>query len=266
MIELLGRPAIPTPLFFDIDFSWAEELRFRLKSLGYRVTITAILLKAIGLAQRNHPSTRTTSTPWGQILQLNEVVAGFTVEKFVDNEPAVFFGAIDNPDTKSLLDISAEVCEYATKEPDELPQLNLEHRFSNLPWLLRRIILVLGLVFPAVRLKYLGATFGFSSLGRSGVKVVIPPCVGAVTFGMGAVEERAVVHAGKVVVRPMGTIVINFDHRLIDGAPVARFMQDVKELVEGGLAPIIETELKAANIKPQEELLDQLAHAVVRQV
>ena len=92
----------------------------------------------------------------------------------------------------------------------------------------------------------MGATFGFSSLGKSGVLVVIPPCISAVTFGMGAVEERAVVRAGKIVVRPIATIVTNFDHRLIDGAPVARFMQEVKQLMEGGLAPIIEDELRAS--------------------
>jgi hypothetical protein len=243
LIEILGCSSIPTPLFFNIDLSWAEEIRSKFKDMGYRVTITSILLKAIGLAQRDHPATRTARTPWGQILQLNDIAAGFTVEKFIDNQPSVFFGLIKDPDTKSLIEISAEVNEYAANEATQLPQLNIEERFSHLPWLARRVIILLGLVFPGVRLRYLGATFGFSSLGKLDVQVVIPPCVAAVTFGIGAVEDRVVVHEGEIVIRPMATIVLNFDHRLIDGAPAARFMLDIKELLEGGLAPIIEKEL-----------------------
>jgi pyruvate/2-oxoglutarate dehydrogenase complex dihydrolipoamide acyltransferase (E2) component len=253
MVEILGRASIPTPLFFDIDFSWAEELRAKLKQLGYRITITSILLKAIALAQRNHPCTRSAHTPWGQVLHLNDIVAGFTVEKFIDSEPAVFFGLIKDPDIKSLIQISVEVNQYATCEPAQIPQLNLEELFSHLPWLFRRIIIALGLIFPAVRLRYLGATFGFSSLGKSGVKMVIPPSVCAVTFGMGEVEARPVVRNGKIEIRPMASIVLNFDHRLLDGAPAARFMHEVKELLEGGLEPIIEEELKEASLLRQSQ-------------
>jgi pyruvate/2-oxoglutarate dehydrogenase complex dihydrolipoamide acyltransferase (E2) component len=250
MIEILGRSAIATPLFFEVDLSWAEALRAKFAKLGHRITITSIMLKAISVAQRNHPATRTTSTPWGQVLQLNDVAAGFTVEKFIEGEPAVFFGLIKDSDTKSLVDISKEVTEYAVKEPADLPQLNTEERFSRFPWLARQFIIWLGLIFPAVRLRYLGATFGFSSLGKLGVQAVIPPCVSAITFGMGLVVERAVVRDGKIVVRPIATLVVNFDHRLIDGAPVARFMLEFKQLLEeGGLAPIIDAELMSGGHK-----------------
>jgi pyruvate dehydrogenase E2 component (dihydrolipoamide acetyltransferase) len=43
------------------------------------------------------------------------------------------------------------------------------------------------------------------------------------------------VRNGKIEIRPMMTITLNFDHRMIDGAPAARFLQDVKSLLEGGL-------------------------------
>lgn len=81
----------------------------------------------------------------------------------------------------------------------------------------------------------MGATFGLSSLGKWGIKGLIPPCVSTSTFGVGEVEERAVVRGGQIEIRPMLTIILNFDHRIIDGAPAARFMSDVKKLLEGGL-------------------------------
>ena len=113
--------------------------------------------------------------------------------------------------------------------------LTLQNRFNGTPWWFRRFILWAGLRFPKVRLMFLGATFGLSSIGKWGMKALIPPCVSTSTFGVGEVEERAVVREGRIEIRPMLTIILNFDHRIIDGAPAARFMNDVKKLLEGGL-------------------------------
>ena len=54
----------------------------------------------------------------------------------------------------------------------------------------------------------------------------------AAIVAVGATEERAVVVDGEVVVRPTMTITGTFDHRAVDGAPAADFLQTVKELLE----------------------------------
>jgi hypothetical protein len=118
-----------------------------------------------------------------------------------------------------------------------------------MPWLFRRFILWLGLRYPSVRLKYLGATFGMSSIGKWGAKALIPPCVSTSTFGIGEIEQRAVVRDGKIVVRPMMTITLNFDHRIIDGGPAARFVGDVKRLLEGGLENYMHMDTTELNSK-----------------
>jgi hypothetical protein len=156
----------------------------------------------------------------------------------------VFFGSIDAPDTKPLVQVAEELRAYGEDDISTVPQLDIENRFNNMPWLFRRFILWLGMRFPKVRLRYLGATFGVSSLGKFGCTTLIPPCVSTSTFGVGAIEQRAVVREGRIEVRPMMTLILNFDHRLIDGAPAARFMQDVQKLVEGDLQSYIEEELR----------------------
>lgn len=235
LINVVGKGAVPTYLFSDIDMTWAEALRSSMLANGHRTTVTAILLKAIAVAQRRHPATRNALLPFGQVVTFHNIVAGFTVERFVNSQPVVFLGSIVNPDTKSLEQIAFELSEHAERDIALVPQLNIEHRFSSMPWLLRRLILWLGLIFPSIRLRYMGATFGVSSLGKFGLKAIIPPCVCTSTFGVGAVEQRAVVKDGKVEIRPMMTLVLNFDHRLIDGAPAARFLGDVRDLLEGEL-------------------------------
>lgn len=247
LIQIVGRGSVPTYLFCDIDMSWAEGFRKRLLARGHKTTVTAILLKAIGLAQLKHPESRTALLPWGRTVTFNHIVAGFTVEKDIDGQPAVFLGAITDPDSKSVEQIAAELYEYGKASPNDVPQLEIAHRFSKMPWLFRRFILWLGLRYPGVRLRYMGATFGVTSLGKYGLKAIIPPCVCTSTFGVGKVEDRVVVCNGQAEVRPMMTMTLNFDHRIIDGAPAARFVDDVRKLLEGGLAEYVSSELTAAD-------------------
>jgi pyruvate dehydrogenase E2 component (dihydrolipoamide acetyltransferase) len=77
-------------------------------------------------------------------------------------------------------------------------------------------------------------TFTISNLGMYRVErftaVLNPPQ--AAIVAVGATEERAVPLGGDVVVRPMLTLTATFDHRAVDGAPAADFLQTVKQLLE----------------------------------
>jgi pyruvate dehydrogenase E2 component (dihydrolipoamide acetyltransferase) len=84
-----------------------------------------------------------------------------------------------------------------------------------------------------------GGTFTISNLGMYGVEqfiaVLNPPQ--AAILAVGAIEERAVVREAEVVVRPLMTMTLTCDHRAIDGAVAAEFLQEVKDfLEEPGLA------------------------------
>jgi pyruvate dehydrogenase E2 component (dihydrolipoamide acetyltransferase) len=77
-------------------------------------------------------------------------------------------------------------------------------------------------------------TFTISNLGMYRVErftaVLNPPQ--AAIVAVGATEDRAVPVDGEVVVRPLLTLTATFDHRAVDGAPAADFLQTVKELLE----------------------------------
>jgi pyruvate dehydrogenase E2 component (dihydrolipoamide acetyltransferase) len=77
-------------------------------------------------------------------------------------------------------------------------------------------------------------TFTISNLGMYRVEqftaVLNPPQ--AAIVAVGAIEERAVPVDGDVAVRPLMTLTATFDHRAVDGAPAAGFLQTVKELLE----------------------------------
>ncbi len=84
-----------------------------------------------------------------------------------------------------------------------------------------------------------GGTFTISNLGMYAVEsftaVLNPPQ--AAIVAVGATEERVVPRDGEIAVRPMLTLTATFDHRAVDGAPAAAFLQTLKESLEDpGLA------------------------------
>jgi pyruvate dehydrogenase E2 component (dihydrolipoamide acetyltransferase) len=84
-----------------------------------------------------------------------------------------------------------------------------------------------------------GGTFTISNLGMYAVEsftaVLNPPQ--AAIVAVGATEERVVPVGGETAVRPMVTLAGTFDHRAVDGAPAAAFLQTLKESLEDpGLA------------------------------
>jgi pyruvate dehydrogenase E2 component (dihydrolipoamide acetyltransferase) len=79
-----------------------------------------------------------------------------------------------------------------------------------------------------------GGTFTITNLGMFDIDaftpVMNPPELAI--LGVGRIQPKPVVHAGEVVVRQMVTLSLAFDHRLVDGAPAARFLQRIKRLME----------------------------------
>ena len=113
---------------------------------------------------------------------------------------------IPDSDKKSLTEISAEVKELAKQA-----------REGSL---------------PMDRLK--GGTFTITNLGMYGVESFTPiinqPEVAI--LGVTTMEDRAVVRGGEIVIRPMMTLSLTFDHRVVDGSVAAEFLQRVKNLLE----------------------------------
>jgi pyruvate dehydrogenase E2 component (dihydrolipoamide acetyltransferase) len=86
--------------------------------------------------------------------------------------------------------------------------------------------------------EYTGATFSISNLGMLGVDeftaVINPPEAGI--LAVGAVTAKPVVVDGAIGARRRLRITMSCDHRIIDGATGARFLQTVKRMLENPLA------------------------------
>ncbi|MBL6966416.1 MAG: 2-oxo acid dehydrogenase subunit E2, partial [Anaerolineales bacterium] len=79
-----------------------------------------------------------------------------------------------------------------------------------------------------------GGTFTITNLGAFGVDsftpIINPP--EATILGLGRINPKPVVVDDVIGIRQMITLSLSFDHRLIDGAPAARFLQRICQFIE----------------------------------
>jgi pyruvate dehydrogenase E2 component (dihydrolipoamide acetyltransferase) len=79
-----------------------------------------------------------------------------------------------------------------------------------------------------------GGSFTITNLGMYDIDVFTPVInlPEAAILGVGRIAPKVVPHNGQPAIRQMLTLSLVFDHRLVDGAPAARFLQRIKQLVE----------------------------------
>jgi len=185
----------------DVDMSEAVRLRTSLKAAEIPVSFNDLILKTVARALRSHPRMNSRFTDEG-ILEVGEVNVGMAVA--VDE--GLLVPVIRNADQLNLGGIRSEsrrLAEAARSNrlaPEELQ----------------------------------GGTFSVSNLGMyeldSFTAIINSPESGI--LAVGAVKEKAVVVDGTIVARPMCSLSLTYDHRLIDGAPAADFLRTVKALLE----------------------------------
>jgi pyruvate dehydrogenase E2 component (dihydrolipoamide acetyltransferase) len=85
--------------------------------------------------------------------------------------------------------------------------------------------------------EYTGSTFSVSNLGMFGIDqftaIINPPEVGILAIG--AIEDRQVVIGGETQVRKRLRVTMSCDHRVVDGAVGAKFLQTLRRLIENPL-------------------------------
>lgn len=89
--------------------------------------------------------------------------------------------------------------------------------------------------------EYTGASFSVSNLGMFGIDeftAVINPPEGAI-LAVGAMSAKPVVSDGAIVVRQMMRVTMSCDHRVIDGATGAKFLQTFKKILENPLYLVV---------------------------
>jgi len=202
-----SRDAVPEfALEVDVDMSAALAMRAELRELADPApSLNDIIVKGAGLALRRHPRANGSFADEGFVLHDRVDVA-----IAVAVEGSLLTPVVRGADARSLGAISAET---------------------------RRLIedARAGRIGPA---DLDGATFTVSNLGMYGIDrfegIINAPQ--AAILCVGAVRDRPVAVDGAVVVRPMATLTLACDHRILYGADAAAFLAEIRRFLEHPVA------------------------------
>jgi pyruvate dehydrogenase E2 component (dihydrolipoamide acetyltransferase) len=196
----------PVTLTMEVDATDLVQVRERLKAsladkLGFNIGYNDLLIKIIARALREFPYMNA-RLDGDTIHQLGEIHVALAV----DTERGLLVPVVRDADRKGLTQVAAElrqVIERAragTALPDELS----------------------------------GSTFTITNLGMFEIDAFAPiiNLPEAAILGVGRIKDCAAVVNGEIAVRKMMWLSLTFDHRLVDGAPAARFLQRIKQLTE----------------------------------
>jgi pyruvate/2-oxoglutarate dehydrogenase complex dihydrolipoamide acyltransferase (E2) component len=191
----------------EIDMAQVVKLRSDLVAqesvIGSRITYTAIFVLAVARALKDNPSVNS-SIEGDEIKVWGDINIGVATAL----EKGLVVPVLKNVDKKSLGEIDREIKELTEKARQG--KLAAEDMSDG--------------------------TFTVSNIGAVGVgyrfSTVIINMPQAAILGMGSITDRAQVRDGQVVVRPVMTYSLSYDHRIIDGAVAAKFMATVMQLLE----------------------------------
>ena len=193
-------------LVAEADARRFHELRTELASrhesaLGFRISYNDLLIRICAHALREHP--RANSSLEGDAIRLHDVVnVGLAIEAGGD----LVVANVKHADRKSLVEIATDLRGLVDRA--QANKLDLD--------------------------DITGGTFTISNLGVYGIDAFTPvlnPPESAI-LGVGALREKAVARDGEVAAELSMTLSLTFDHRIIDGAPAARFLARIRELIE----------------------------------
>jgi pyruvate dehydrogenase E2 component (dihydrolipoamide acetyltransferase) len=195
-VSMSFRTAPHSTIIMETDVSKAVELHQK-----SQVSYTTIIVKAVAKALTEFPMLN--STLEGDRIKMFEDV---NVGVAVATENGLVVPVIHNADKKTHEEIDAAIKELTTRARQG--QLTKE--------------------------ELAGGTFTITNLGMYDVAfftpIINPP--EAAILGIGKIIEKPVAFDAKIEIRPMLMLSLSYDHRIIDGAPAAQFLQHVKKTIE----------------------------------
>jgi pyruvate dehydrogenase E2 component (dihydrolipoamide acetyltransferase) len=199
----------PVPHFFltsEIDMERAAEMRRSINEIypDLKLSVNDIIIKVAAVALLQHPQVNASFQD--KVVRYYEHA---DIGVAVATENGLITPIVRAAEVKSLPEIAAEVRELASRARER--KLKPE--------------------------EYTGATFSISNLGMFGIDeftAVINPPEGAI-LAVGAMAPKPVVRDNQVVVRQTMRVTMSCDHRVIDGATGAKFLQTFKQILENPL-------------------------------
>jgi hypothetical protein len=187
-----------------------------------RPSWTVLFSKAFAMLGRDYPCLRQSylKFPWGHLYEHPHNVVALNVERRLATEDVVLFCMIRSPENRPLQEIEAIVRRHKEAPVKSLRSYNRAVAVSRIPWPLRRIFWWAALNMSGRRRCHNYGTFSISSVASlgAGLQNLIPILTSSLHYGL--FDEQ-----GRLEMR------LSWDHRVMDGATVARVLTDFEAVL-----------------------------------
>jgi len=193
--------AASTTIITSVNLEDLLKYREEIKSSLSEVSLTAFIVKATAKALEAHPIFNST---------LNEeeikIFEDINIALAIHTEDGLVTPVIKNANKKSIIEISNEIKELTNKAFQR--KLSID--------------------------ELTGGTFTITNLGAYDVELFIPiinpPQTGI--LGVGKIEKKPIVINDQILIKPTVALTLVFDHRVVDGVPAVKFLQEIKHFLE----------------------------------
>lgn len=228
-------------VLLECDVTESRLKLSQLKAEGNKISFTAWLLKVIANTLKHYPEATSFLHQKRKLIIFEDIDISMMVEKSVDGKRIPIPLVIQKANEKSIIEIGDEI-NSAKKQDISKDDIVLgkkpkphERLYQWLPGFLRRSIWKFLLRHPKIAYKSMGNVI-ITSVGMMG-KVngwFIHRSIHPISFGIGSILKKPGVVDDKIEIREILNMTILIDHDVIDGAPMARFVQELVKRIEHG--------------------------------
>jgi pyruvate/2-oxoglutarate dehydrogenase complex dihydrolipoamide acyltransferase (E2) component len=199
---------------------------------GESLSFTAFIITCLAKAVDGNKSMQAYRKGRHQLIVFDEVDVITMIEREVGGRKMPADHIIRAANTKTFREVHNEIRAAQVEKVEKFKWLE---RLASLP------TFITGFVWWALRhdpylRKRFGGTVGVTSVGMFGIGagwgITIP--YGPLSLVLGGIAKKPGVVDGRIEIREYLCLTISFDHDIIDGAPAARFAQQLKDLIESG--------------------------------
>ncbi len=226
-------PSVPVSRVVDVRPLTAPRIAHPI-----RPSWAVLFMKAYALVAVDHPPLRRAllNFPWHRLYEHPQSNCALAMERSYQGEDGIFVGLFRAPEAQSLAQLQASLDFYKRQPLDQVGFFRQALRISRIPAPFRHFLWWSTLHLSGCKRAKRFGTFGLTSYGALGAESLHPisPLTTTLTFGPISPEGRV-------------TVKLIYDHRVLDGAFVARRLADIQATLEGAILEELRLGIAAAD-------------------
>jgi pyruvate/2-oxoglutarate dehydrogenase complex dihydrolipoamide acyltransferase (E2) component len=229
----LGRRRHIVHGLIEVDVTQARRLiREHERISGEKISFTAFIVHCLAQAIEEHPHVHAYRDWRSRLVIYDDVNITSMMETEFNGRKVPMPHVFKAANRKSLLELHQEM-RAAQNAPQATGEAHFMRWFLRLPAFVRRIFYWIVMRFPRTFREQSSPVMvtAVGMFGHGGGWAITMPNF-TLNVGVGGIAEKPAVHDGEIAIREMLDLTVSVDHDIVDGAPAARFVNNLRTRLE----------------------------------